>query len=827
MQTHMFCNAHLDPVWLWQWESGMSEAISTFRTAADLVDEYPDFIFNHNESLLYEWIEEHEPELFERIQRQVKEGRWKIVGGWFLQPDCNIPSGESIFRQVLRGRLYFYDKFGKVPVTAVNFDSFGHAQGLVQMFRQCGYKYYVNIRPGKDNYDFESEDFIWRGYEGSEILVHRSDKGYNSVLGNAGEELKGWMEEHKNEKTAMYLWGVGNHGGGPSRKDLNDIAQLQKNGMDLIHSTPDAYFATVDRNSLPVVERGLNPMMEGCYTSIIRIKQMHRRLENDLVLVEKMAAHAELAGLSTYEKALIDDAWRDLLFAEFHDALPGSCIQPVEEDTIRILNHGLEIMSRLKAKYCIALSAGQEKVSDGDTVPLMVYNPHPFDYKGKIDAEYLLPRQIWHKEFSNPVVYLNGKRLPGQSAKESGNFNMDWCKRVVFEAELPAASLTRFDIRFETLSKRPEPMLTADSDWQIIVPTSRGKVAVDARSGLVSSYVVDGVEYLKPGALSVDVFPDSYNCWGGQRGYDFLMPIGRFVPMTHGQATDFSGVKGGIVDPVRVTDEGEVCTVIEADMQYNHSKLLMRYIVNRNVGSLEVEARVFNMEKEKRMKLMIPAAIENVSRCGQTIFGREALDSTGGERVSQYWQALSNEKHALTIINDGVYGANCIGGRLGISLLRSAGYGAGASTWGEPFHDPMYQPRMDQGERRYRFVLMGGDSAQRLRAIDREAAAFNQAPYAMAFCPSGAGEKPKTLIRIDGDNAALSCFKQSERDENVYILRVFECQGRGADAHIVMPLLGHVLDVKLKPFEIKTFRVTREGVEETDMLEGAIDFSDQ
>lgn len=826
MQTHMFCNAHLDPVWLWQWESGMSEAISTFRTAADLIDEYPDFKFNHNEALLYRWIEEHEPALFERIREQVKQGRWEIVGGWFLQPDCNIPSGESIFRQVLRGRLYFYDKFGKVPVTAVNFDSFGHAQGLVQMLRQCGYRHYVNIRPGKDNYDFESEDFIWRGYEGSEILVHRSDKGYNSVLGKAGEELGSWTEAHKNEKTALYLWGVGNHGGGPSRKDLNDIAQLQKDGMELIHSTPDAYFATVDTSSLPVVARGLNPMMEGCYTSIIRIKQLHRRLENDLVMVEKMAAHAEIAGLSTYEKTQIDDAWRDLLFAEFHDALPGSCIQPVEEDTIRMLNHGLEITSRLKAKYCVALSAGQEKVADGDTVPLMVYNPHPYTYKGKIDAEFLLPRQIWHTEFSNPVVYLSGKRLPGQSAKESGNFNMDWCKRVVFEAELPPTSLTRFDIRFETLPKRPEPTLTWDKDWQITVPTSRGRVAVDARSGLVTSYVVDEVEYLRRGALSVEVFSDSYNCWGGQRGYDFITPIGSFAPMTPGQATDFSGVKGAIVAPVRVTDEGEVCTVIEADMQYNDSKLLMRYIVNKISGSLEIEARVFNMEKEKRLKLMVPAAFENVTRCGQTIFGREELDAEGGERVSQYWQALTDGVHALTVINDGVYGSNCINGKLGLTLLRSAGYGAGSSTWGEPFHDPMYQSRMDQGERRYRFVLMGGSAEERMRAIDREAAAFNQKPYTMAFCPSGAGEKPKVLVEIDRDNVALSCFKRSERDENVYILRIFECQGADADVHIALPLLGHEFDTALKAFEIKTFRVTKESVTETDMLEGAVEIPD-
>ncbi|MBQ3861562.1 MAG: hypothetical protein II779_13605, partial [Clostridia bacterium] len=132
MKTYMFCNAHLDPVWLWQWESGMSEAISTFRSASKMIDDYPDFVFNHNESLLYEWVEEHEPALFEKIREQVKSGRWKIVGGWFLQPDCNIPAGESILRQILRGRIYFYDKFGEVPVTAVNFDSFGHALRLAQ-----------------------------------------------------------------------------------------------------------------------------------------------------------------------------------------------------------------------------------------------------------------------------------------------------------------------------------------------------------------------------------------------------------------------------------------------------------------------------------------------------------------------------------------------------------------------------------------------------------------------------------------------------------------------------------------------------------------------
>ena len=822
MKTYMFCNAHLDPVWLWQWESGLSEALSTFRAASDFIDEYPNFIFNHNESLLYEWIEEHEPELFEKIQRQVKEGRWEIIGGWFLQPDCNIPSGESIFRQVLRGRLYFYDKFEKVPVTAVNFDSFGHAQGLVQMLEKCGYKHYVNIRPGRGNYGFDSEDFLWRGYDGeSEILVHRSDKGYNSVLGKVNEELPGWMERHKDEETALYLWGVGNHGGGPSRIDLDNITEMQKNGADILHSTPDEYFKTVDREKLPVVERGLNTLMEGCYTSIIRIKQLHRRLENDLVMVEKMASHAAIAGLSAYEKQLIDDAWRDLLFAEFHDALPGSCIQPVEDDTIRMLDHGLEITNKLRAKYFLALSAGQEKISDGNTVPLLVYNPHPFAYNHPVDVEFLLPRQMWHKEFSNPVVYQDGKPVRSQQAKESGNFYMDWCKRVIFDCELPPCSMSRFDIHFDIIEKRPEPQLKPERG-RITVGTARGQVVVNCRTGLVDSYVVDGKEFVKPGAFAVNVHTDAFNCWEGKGALNVYEPTGQFHLMTPGQATEFAGIKGGIVQPVRVTDEGDMNVVVEADMMYNQSRLLVRYIVDKVTGVLEVELRVFYAENEKRLKLFVPTTLTEGEHIGQTIFGREVLKRSYADVVSQYWQAVAEDEYALTVIDDGVYGSNYYEGNLGVTLVRSAGYGAGNSTWGEPFHEPMYQQRMDQGERRYKFRILAGRRDEMLRCTDREAAMFNQKAYALAFCPSGNGVKPEALVSVDMENVTLSCFKQSERDENAYILRLFESQGTAAGAHIELPVLGLSLDADFKPFEIKTYKIENGTIAETDMLEGAV-----
>ena len=134
---HLLCNAHLDPVWQWQIAEGAAEAISTFRVAADFCEEFDGFVFNHNESLLYEWIEEYEPELFERIKKLVKAGKWQIMGGWYLQPDCLLPSGESFIRQIDVGNKYFTEKFGVKAKTGVNLDPFGHSRGLVQILKNA------------------------------------------------------------------------------------------------------------------------------------------------------------------------------------------------------------------------------------------------------------------------------------------------------------------------------------------------------------------------------------------------------------------------------------------------------------------------------------------------------------------------------------------------------------------------------------------------------------------------------------------------------------------------------------------------------------------
>ena len=234
--VHLVCNAHLDPIWLWNWPEGLGAAISTFRVAAQFCEETENFLFTHNEALLYEWVEENDPALFERIRKLVKAGKWKIMGGWYLQPDCNMPAGESIVRQILTGNRYFKEKFGESCEVAVSMDCFGHSKGLVQILEQAGYTGYLYMRP---DYHLGLLDIpqrvCWEGYNGSRVKAYRLNTGYNTLYGTAAGVIEGYVKEtYDGTCDIMRAWGIGDHGGGPSRVDLTQVNEFIEREKDNI-----------------------------------------------------------------------------------------------------------------------------------------------------------------------------------------------------------------------------------------------------------------------------------------------------------------------------------------------------------------------------------------------------------------------------------------------------------------------------------------------------------------------------------------------------------------------------------------------------------------
>lgn len=823
---HLVCNAHLDPVWQWEWEEGAAAAISTFRVAADLCDAYAHFIFNHNESLLYQWIEEYEPALFVRIQDFVARGKWHIMGGWYVQPDCNMPSGESLVRQILVGKRYFREKFGVEPTTAINFDPFGHTRGLVQILAKSGYDSYIFTRPDLNACPLPEEVFTWVGYDGSTVTGQHGG-AYGSGLGVAREKIGDWMAKHTDQSLGMVLWGVGNHGGGPSRYDLEQITALmtEDTGWNILHSTPEAYFAALHDSGkeLHRVDYTLNSFSVGCYTSQIRIKQKHRQLEHMLLMTERILAHAALAGHFAYPREAVHEALKDLLFSEFHDALPGSSIQPVEEMVLRLLDHGMEILSRQRGRAFFSLAAGQPVAHEGE-IPILIYNPHPYPIRGTFECEFMLADQNWTETFTDVAVYAGETTLPSQVEKEQSNLNLDWRKRVAFTAELQPGTMNRFDCKLNRLPERPaRPIIPTEGAF--VFKTEELEVVINTATGLLDRYCVHGVDHLQPSAFLPLAIADNEDPWG-MCVDRFDQVKGKFMLMSPDAGTAFSGVHTGVLPSVRIIEDGPVRTVAETALAYYESRVLLQYRLPKHGTEIEVVVRVHWNEKDTMLKLALPIALPEADYLGQVAYGVEALRMDGREVVSQQWVAATSTKAdaAFTCINDGIYGSSWQDGVMRLSLLRSSAYTAHPIYERPILPADRYTPRIDQGERLFHFWINGGAREESMAHIDRIALTKNEPPVCLSYFPTGDGIAPRPLAILHDDTVQITALKQAEEDDG-FIIRLFEPTGVARETVLELPIFDVRYPVALGAFEIKTLRFdpATQLFSETDLLERPVD----
>lgn len=827
---HLICNAHIDPVWLWHWDEGLAETLSTFRTAAQMCRKYDSFVFNHNESLLYEWIEQYDKELFEEIKVLVKQGRWHIMGGWFIQPDCNMPSGESFVRQILRGKNYFKEKFGVSPTTAINFDPFGHTKGLVQILSKSGYDSYLFGRPWQEFCKLPGKDFIWVGYDGSEIMAHRfandPDEMYCTMPGLAASRIKKWLENYPEVTPGLITWGMGDHGGGPSRHDLNEINKLinQVNDRKILHSTPEGYFADLREkyDNLPRWDEDLNPWATGCYTSMVKIKQMHRRLENEYYMAEKMAVTAFAQKLAEYPEHELREALYDLLFSQFHDILPGSAAQEVEWTSQRLISHGLEIISRVKTRTFLALTSGQENAAEGE-IPIFVYNPHPFRVSDVFECEFGLAVPDFSGVPTQVTIFSQESPILCQLEQEISNCNMvDWRKRVVFKAELEPG-MSRFNC--QTNKKPSKPKLGIKiRDEKYSFQSEHLCVDINCKTGLIDRYQSRGINWLNPNAFALLVIKDNADSWE-QHALRYDKVEGSFNLMSPERSSQFSSLNNNTLPSVRIIEDGPVRTVVEAVFEYGDSFACQRYKLPKRGSEIEVEIRVYWNEKERMLKLMVPVKGQNNHYIGQVAYGRQQFPTNGNEVVSQKWNAVicDEQNWAATCINEGCYASDYSPQEWRLTLLRSPAFACGPTEKGDMITQDRFSPRMDQGENIFRFWFNCTTAKERLENIDREALTKNEKPYALSYFPSGRGCLTKPLFTIDDGAIQITAVKKSEYGDDI-IVRLFEPTGIKRKATLKSTILKTELPVVLKPFEIKSFRidVSKRQIWEVDLMEDRI-----
>ena len=341
MRVHMIGNAHIDPVWLWPWQAGADEALATLASAADRCDEYPEFVFTRGEAWVYRQVERLRPELFARIRRLVERGQWHITGGQFIQPDLNLPTAAGLHRQIVHGQRYFRDRFGVAPTVGYNVDSFGHTASLPDILAAHGYTAYVFRRPEQHQVALPANTFVWQGVGGAEVVAFRITPGYVANFADLTGQVKIAVESADPALGhTMCFYGVGNHGGGPSKAMIEwIIANRSFDGHELVFSTPQAFFEAIAdrRDLLPRVTVELQHTFPGCYSVMHDIKQAQRHGEQLLVQAEA-AARALAADAAERDDSLarLDRAWDDLLFTEFHDILTGTSI-PAAWESVRAM----------------------------------------------------------------------------------------------------------------------------------------------------------------------------------------------------------------------------------------------------------------------------------------------------------------------------------------------------------------------------------------------------------------------------------------------------------------------------------------------------------
>ena len=796
-KLHLICNAHLDPVWMWDWQEGMTAALSTFYQAAELADEF-DYIFCHNEAALYEFIEKHDIKLFERIKELVKLGKWHIMGGWYIQPDCHIPSGEAFVRQIAYGRKYFQEKFGVIPTTAINFDSFGHTVGLVQILKKCGYDSYIVCRPMPEMLALPDNVFNWVGLDGCKIKVCRfeDDTIYCSGLGTAKADILRKVAKQTDKEIGIALWGVGNHGGNPSRKDLREINELIKNAdYEILHSTPENYFADVT----PTKEyaKSLDHCLVGCYSSLSTIKTAYSELERKLFNTEKLCAYVDMFYGYKYDHAKFRQAEREMLFIQFHDILSGTCVVEGLNSSVNRAKYAVKILDEMYFDAFISIVNKFVKAEE-NSFPIFTFNAFPYKREIVVESEFLVLDALVSdtEEYAIKAIY-KGKEIPCQIVKQSSNINYDRRKKVACKIVVEPFTMAQVNYYVE---KRP--LVKKDYNMRdLLFEDVCKKVVIGKDSGLIESLVVGGKEYLSGGAFLSVMFDDIADPWGWG-----LKRVGKNpVPFTLSKNEIFGNLK-----TVNIVEDGVVYTEVESYFERNNSFVKISYKIYKDLPYIDVDLYVLWNEKEKALKIKIPSVLKS-GVSAQTAFGTEKFSQDGEEHVSHRFISINDEdENVLSLYNKNTYGFSTENGELFITLLRGVAYCA------HPIEDrPLlpwerFVPYAEQSKHEFSFRL----SVDKAVDCERNAAEFTASDFTINAYPHGDGDISFGQIYSDNPNIVLKAFKKSENGG--YVLRLIN--NYSESQRCAFRIIDNKIDLKFSPYEVKTLFFNGKTLTESEKL---------
>jgi len=815
-------NSHIDMAWLWPWTETVEVVRNTFESVLDLMREYPDFKFTMSSARTYEWMQEKYPDLYHQIEQRVKEGRWEIIGGMWVEPDLNMPDGESLVRQILIGKRYFAKHFGVDVKIGWNPDSFGYNYQLPQIYKKSGMDYFVTQKLlwAHEFTTFPYKLFWWQAPDGSKLLTYFPHDYAGGIDAEPlGTDVSIWMPSIYGPKVPdspemMHLYGVGDHGGGPTRVMLDHADQLR---------APDAVFPKLQfsfaRDFFSDIEKKLPTMQvpvwdgelyfqyhRGVMTTQAETKRRIRRSEENVMNAEKFASLASVLG-RTYPQDEMELTWKNLLFDHFHDIMPGSGIAVNYLDAKR----NLEDVDR--AANEVTLGSLDEIAAhvntQGEGTPFLLFNSLSWPRTTVVEAEVQLPA------VAKQIEVMDSSGKPAETQLLSLDAATHRAK-FLLHSHTPSMGYQTYFVRPATTTPAAHSLLKASVDT---LENEFIRVKIDPQSGCMTSLVDkrSGTEALAPAETDTGG-PKTSIC--GNLLQTFVDKPKRWDAWNID--ADFEKQHWDLdkADEVKLVESGPLRAVIRVKNHFQNSTFVRDITVYAGIPRVDVKMQTEWHEKHILLKVAFPVSAHTDHAAYEIPFGsveRPTTRNTPAEQAqfevpAQRWADISDGKHGLSLLNDCKYGYDAKGNVLRLSLLRSP-------EWPDP--------HADEGHHEFTYSLYPHGGGWKDALTIRQGYELN---YKLISLPTGKHEgalPPEySFVQTQAANVIVSAIKKAE-DDGSLILRFYEWAGHDGEFTLQIPpgatsasetdlmekpggtvaLQGGALKLHIKPYEIRTIKV--------------------
>jgi alpha-mannosidase len=837
-------NAHIDAAWLWPRSETVDAVRRTFTTALQLMNEYPYYVFTQSAAQYSEWMADKYPDLSAQIKQRVKEGRWEIVGGMWVEPDLNLPGGESLVRQLLVGQRYFQKEYGVTAKIGWNPDSFGYNWQLPQIYKRSGINYFVTQKMHwNDTNQLPFRLFWWESPDGSKVLTYFPTDYVHDNLSPTRISADFAESAQRNPGTTemLDLYGIGDHGGGPTRDMLDQGDHWIAAGLKpdsavptMRYSTAQHYFDDVQANLNPAsptwdydrIAKGYTPppvsmsgamgiptwkdelyfeYHRGVYTTQAAHKRNMRTSETATLDAEKLASFAWLDG-QAYPNDSLTDNWKKITFNQFHDLAAGSGIAVIYRDAQKDYDQVFAADHTIDDAALKAIGARIDTRVKGDT-PILVFNFMAWPRTQTTEIKVQLPANATSVRLldshGNPILsqVITADPATHEFTVLARVPNVPALGYTVLHAEAASAPA----------SGSNDALAIHETTTDYTLSNQHLKLVIDKKSGCIASVFSEDTksEFLASHACGNELqtfadTPTDYDAWNIDPG----TLDGKMTPIAQ-------------VDSINVVGDGPLRKTIRIQRSWSKSHFIQDISLDAGADVVSIANDIDWHETHVLLKAAFALAATSSKATFEIPYGsieRTTTRNNSWEKAqfevpAMNWADLGDAHQGLSLLNDSKYGYDALGNTLRLTLLRSP-------TWPDP--------NADRGTQRFTYVLYPHAGEWKKALTVRRGYELNTPLRTKQVFPH-TGEMPAShsFVSVDNPNVMLSAVKKAE-DSHALIFRMYEWAGKDGEVKLHVPigaqyavetnmmekpegehllLNGDTVTVSIKPFEILTLQV--------------------